>query len=84
MYHAEKKALAALLLLSEERQGVEEEEGAAAAALRVEVNIKMCLDCHEFFRCAARLFARSVECRDGSRLHCFDVTGECSCGGVWR
>ena len=84
-YHAEKKALAALLLPEERSrragEGVEEEE---PAVLRVEVNIKMCLDCHEFFRCAARLFARSVECRDGARLHCFDVNGECSCGGLWR
>jgi len=77
-YHAEKKALAALLLLGD-RPRSRESQG----ALRVEVNFKMCADCHEAFRCAARLWRRHLECRDGARLHRFDPSGRCSCGGMW-
>ena len=74
-HHAEKKALAELL-----RQGSD--------VLTVRVNLKMCADCHAFFKGAAKLVRRRITVHEldtrGSRAHTFDEGGRCSCAGRAR
>ena len=75
-HHAEKKALAALL----------ERDGANAAAdqdLALAVNIKVCADCHEFFKGAALLLGRTIRVQEPGLLHVF-AGGGCSCLDEWR
>ena len=75
-YHAEKKALAHLLADD-------------AAELRVDVNFKMCADCHGFFKAASAVVDRPIHVSEGGRpAHTFR-RGQCSCGdacslGVWK
>ena len=55
-----------------------------AAEPVIEVNFKMCSDCHSAFKAASKLWAgRRVRCHDGSRYHVF-FEGECSCKDTWR
>ena len=69
-YHAEKKALAHLLADD-------------AAELRVDVNFKMCADCHGFFKAASAVVDRPIHVSEGGRpAHTFR-RGECSCGDAW-
>ena len=70
-YHAEKKALAHLLADD-------------AAELRVDVNFKMCADCHGFFKAASAVVDRPIHVSEGGRpAHTFRH-GQCSCGDAWR
>ena len=70
-YHAEKKALAHLLADD-------------AAELRVDVNFKMCADCHGFFKAASAVVDRPIHVSEGGRpAHTFR-RGQCSCGDAWR
>ena len=70
-YHAEKKALAHLL-------------ADGAAELRVDVNFKMCADCHGFFKAASTVVDRPIHVSEGGRpAHTFR-RGQCSCGDAWR
>ena len=69
-YHAEKKALAHLLADD-------------AAELRVDVNFKMCADCHGFFKAASAVVDRPIHVSEGGRpAHTFRH-GQCSCGDAW-
>jgi hypothetical protein len=54
MYHAEKKALASLLLRH-------------APELAMSVNIKMCADCHAFFRHASQMLGQTIQVRSDLR-----------------
>lgn len=67
--HAEKKALAALVERGE--------------ALEMEVNIGVCLDCHEYLKAASRMLRRPITVRERKIEHRF-VDGACSCGDRWR
>ena len=69
-YHCEKKALAALWECD-------------AKEPVVEVNFKMCSDCHNAFKSASRLWFRTIRCNDGARHHTFEA-GKCSCRDSWR
>ena len=61
-YHAEKKALAALLLI--DGGGARGERGCPRRLppARVDVNIRMCADCHACFAHASRYYARELVC----------------------
>ena len=69
MFHAEKKALAALL-------------HAKAADIEIGINFRMCVDCHNAFKCASSYYDKSIVCKDGIQ-HEF-IGGVCSCGDRWR
>jgi pentatricopeptide repeat domain-containing protein 1 len=69
-YHCEKKALAALWECDVQEPAVE-------------VNFKMCSDCHNAFKAASRLWRRAIRCNDGARHHTFE-SGACSCADGWR
>ena len=70
-HHAEKKALAALVA-----RGRGEE-------LCVGINLKMCADCHAFFKGASRVLGRQIRVQEPKMLHVFE-RGECSCADGWR
>ena len=76
-FHADKKALAAALAEADSGPQV------PLPSVHVKVSIKMCVDCHEFFKEASKLLQRRIICDDGSHHHVFD-DGECSCGDRWR
>ena len=70
-FYCEKKALAALWECD-------------ASEPAIEVNFKMCNDCHTAFKVASRLWVgRSIRVNDGSRHHVF-CNGVCSCNDTWR
>ena len=67
-YHSEKKALA--FILSEEDDG---------DIIKINVNMRMCVDCHNFFCNVSKLYPKKViQCIDPKMKHIF-VSGECSC-----
>ena len=76
-FHADKKALAAALAEADSGPQV------PLPSVHVKVSIKMCVDCHEFFKQASKMLQRRIICDDGSHHHVFD-DGECSCGDRWR
>ncbi|KAJ4901165.1 Pentatricopeptide repeat-containing protein [Raphanus sativus] len=51
-------------------------------AIRIRKNLRICGDCHVFFKLASRLEKRSVVIRDPIRYHHFE-DGKCSCGDYW-
>ena len=66
-YHAEKKALAHLW-----NQNV--------MKIDISVNLRMCRDCHSFFKAFTKYYSdRSVCCTDPRTRHIFE-NGQCSCG----
>ena len=70
--HPEKKALAELL-----RRKVQGD-------LSIDVNIKLCADCHEFFKAAAKLLGRTIRVNEPRLTHVFGGgDGECSCNDEW-
>ena len=74
--HAEKKALAVLLLEHLDRPG--------SVDLNVDVNFKMCVDCHAFFKAASVHFnLRLTATERGRPSHDFS-RGSCSCNDRWR
>jgi pentatricopeptide repeat protein len=79
MNHAEKKALAQLLL-DETRNP---QDRPSFASLSVEINFKMCADCHAYFKGASALLGRRITVKEPTMLHVF-VDGECSCNNSWR
>ena len=70
--HAEKRALAAALETHDKGE-----------AVSIDVNFKMCADCHAFVKAASQLTRRRITVREPALLHTF-VDGECSCGDRWR
>jgi len=70
--HAEKRALADLLARN-------------ATTLSIGINMKVCLDCHDYIQAASVMFRRDVVVREPRKLHKFSSKfGNCSCGGKWR
>ena len=79
MNHAEKKALAQLLL-DEARNP---QDRSSFTTLSVEINFKMCADCHAYFKGASALLGRRITVKEPAILHVFE-DGECSCNNSWR
>ncbi|KAL0889569.1 hypothetical protein Bca101_013552 [Brassica carinata] len=50
--------------------------------IRIRKNLRICGDCHVFFKLASKLEKRSVVIRDPIRYHHFE-DGKCSCGDYW-
>lgn len=75
-YHSEKLAVAFGMLDG----GVP--AGKAGKAVRVVKNLRICRDCHEFFKCLSRVIAREIVVRDVNRYHSFEG-GSCRCGDLW-
>ncbi|KAI0499645.1 hypothetical protein KFK09_017853 [Dendrobium nobile] len=51
-------------------------------ALRVIKNLRICGDCHEFFKYVSRIIGRDIVVRDVNRYHRFEE-GACSCKDCW-
>ncbi|KAL4036193.1 hypothetical protein IC575_004920 [Cucumis melo] len=71
MYHSEKLALAFGLLNSP-----------LDCTLRIVKNLRICLDCHEFFKVVSLVYKRYIVVRDRNRFHHF-FEGFCSCRDYW-
>ncbi|VVB04032.1 unnamed protein product [Arabis nemorensis] len=50
--------------------------------IRIRKNLRICGDCHVFFKLASKLENRSIVIRDPIRYHHFQ-DGKCSCGDYW-
>lgn len=50
--------------------------------LRITKNLRICDDCHAFFKIASEISQRTLVVRDASRFHHFE-RGLCSCGDFW-
>ncbi|XP_060205021.1 pentatricopeptide repeat-containing protein At2g02980, chloroplastic-like [Lycium barbarum] len=70
IYHSEKLALAYGLLYSSE------------PTLRIMKNLRICQDCHQFFKLASAIYKRNIVVRDIKRFHHF-TGGLCSCKDYW-
>ncbi|KAG9439739.1 hypothetical protein H6P81_019904 [Aristolochia fimbriata] len=70
MYHSEKLALAFGLLRT---SGLE---------IRIVKNLRVCRDCHSFFKIVSQVYRRTIIVRDRNRFHHF-VEGVCSCKDYW-
>lgn len=71
MYHSEKLALAFGLLKSP-----------SGLTLRIVKNLRICQDCHGFFKVVSKVYGRHLSVRDRNRFHHF-VGGVCSCKDYW-
>ena len=71
MYHSEKLALAFGLLNSP-----------LDCTLRIVKNLRICSDCHEFFKVVSLVYKRYIVVRDRNRFHHFSE-GVCSCRDYW-
>ncbi|XP_049408426.1 putative pentatricopeptide repeat-containing protein At3g08820 [Solanum stenotomum] len=69
--HSEKLALA-FGLLSTKHSDV----------IRIIKNLRICGDCHTFFKLVSKITEREIILRDNNRFHCF-LKGSCSCGDYW-
>ncbi|KAL0866545.1 hypothetical protein Bca101_045663 [Brassica carinata] len=69
--HSEKLALAFGLIATPE-----------GSLLRITKNLRVCGDCHSFFKFASLVTRREIIVRDANRFHCFKE-GSCSCGDYW-
>ncbi|KAK7317847.1 hypothetical protein RJT34_02419 [Clitoria ternatea] len=52
------------------------------APIRVKKNLRICIDCHTFFKLACKIVSREIVVRDINRFHHFK-DGSCSCGDYW-
>uniref|UniRef100_A0A0D9WBF7 Protein kinase domain-containing protein n=1 Tax=Leersia perrieri TaxID=77586 RepID=A0A0D9WBF7_9ORYZ len=58
------------------------EEGGDGEVIRVYKNLRVCGDCHEFFKGLSVVVRRVMVVRDANRFHRFQ-NGVCSCGDYW-
>ncbi|KVH89504.1 pentatricopeptide repeat-containing protein At5g04780, mitochondrial-like [Cynara cardunculus var. scolymus] len=70
-YHSEKLAVAFGVIATPSR-----------APIRVKKNLRVCVDCHTFFKYVCKVVAREIVVRDINRFHHFK-NGSCSCGDYW-
>ncbi|VAH54797.1 unnamed protein product [Triticum turgidum subsp. durum] len=84
--HSERLAVGLWLLHHGERHRgdgeEEEEEGGRREVIRVYKNLRVCGDCHEFFKGLSRVVGRAMVVRDANRFHRFQ-DGACSCKDYW-
>jgi len=52
------------------------------APIRVKKNLRICIDCHTFFKFVCKIVSREIIVRDINRFHHFR-NGSCSCGDYW-
>ncbi|XP_068655201.1 pentatricopeptide repeat-containing protein At3g62890-like [Aristolochia californica] len=71
IYHSEKLALAFGLLRT-----------SSGSEIRIVKNLRVCRDCHSFFKIVSRVYRRIVIVRDRNRFHHFGG-GVCSCKDYW-
>ena len=84
VHHGEKKALAALLRAEEDSDSEpSRNERDRGGPLAVDINFKMCADCHAFFKACSAKLDRQLHVREPSTVHVFQG-GACSCKGAWR
>ncbi|XP_055812292.1 putative pentatricopeptide repeat-containing protein At3g08820 [Solanum dulcamara] len=69
--HSEKLALAFGLLSTK-----------PSDVIRIIKNLRICGDCHTFFKLVSKITEREITLRDNNRFHCF-LKGSCSCGDYW-
>ncbi|WMV44465.1 hypothetical protein MTR67_037850 [Solanum verrucosum] len=69
--HSEKLALAFGLLSTK-----------PSDVIRIIKNLRICGDCHTFFKLVSEITEREIILRDNNRFHCF-LNGSCSCGDYW-
>ncbi|PHU06288.1 putative pentatricopeptide repeat-containing protein [Capsicum chinense] len=69
--HSEKLALAFGLLRTRPSE-----------VIRIIKNLRICGDCHTFFKHVSKISEREIILRDNNRFHCF-LKGSCSCGDYW-
>ncbi|KAK7270293.1 hypothetical protein RIF29_23325 [Crotalaria pallida] len=50
--------------------------------IRITKNLRVCDDCHNFFKIASEVSQRALIVRDANRFHHFE-RGHCSCGDFW-
>lgn len=70
-YHSEKLALAFSLISNNSND-----------AIRITKNLRVCGDCHMFFKVVSKIIGREIIVRDTNRFHRF-VSGSCSCNDYW-
>ncbi|EOA13182.1 hypothetical protein CARUB_v10026208mg [Capsella rubella] len=70
-YHSEKLALAYVILKS-----------SPGSEIRIQKNIRMCSDCHNWIKAVSKLLNRVIIMRDRIRFHRFE-DGLCSCKDYW-
>ena len=78
--HSERLAVGLWLLHHREHdhgEGKGKEE-----VIRVYKNLRVCSDCHEFFKGLSRVLDRALVVRDANRFHRFQ-DGVCSCKDYW-
>ncbi|CAL9187101.1 unnamed protein product [Musa hybrid cultivar] len=68
LHHSEKLALAFALMNT----------SASKTNLKIMKNLRICEDCHKFFKLASSYLQKEIIVRDANRFHHF-VDGECSC-----
>ncbi|KAJ0988787.1 hypothetical protein J5N97_007143 [Dioscorea zingiberensis] len=71
LHHSEKLAFAFGLITTEE-----------GSAIRIVKNLRVCDDCHLFFKLASKYYGRKIMLRDYHRFHHFS-DGSCSCSDYW-
>ncbi|XP_020104755.1 pentatricopeptide repeat-containing protein At5g66520-like [Ananas comosus] len=71
MHHSEKLALAFALLRTQ-----------SGSVIRIAKNLRVCGDCHTFFKLVSRVYRRKIVVRDRIRFHHFS-DGVCSCRDYW-
>nr|CAD1836077.1 unnamed protein product [Ananas comosus var. bracteatus] len=72
-HHSERLAVAFAVLSGAAPKGKE---------LRVVKNLRICGDCHEFFKYVSRVIEREIVVRDVNRYHRFQ-NGSCTCRDYW-
>lgn len=70
-YHSEKLAIAFGIMSLPHGQ-----------TIRIQKNLRICGDCHDFAKILAKMESRSIVIRDPIRYHHFQ-SGLCSCGDYW-
>ncbi|XP_074576060.1 pentatricopeptide repeat-containing protein At2g02980, chloroplastic-like [Curcuma longa] len=71
MHHSEKIALAFGLVRTQH-----------GSDLRIVKNLRICVDCHTFFKFVSKVYQRNIVVRDNNRYHHF-AGGICSCKDYW-
>ncbi|KAL4180417.1 hypothetical protein AMTRI_Chr13g91970 [Amborella trichopoda] len=71
LYHSERLALAYGLISTPK-----------GSTLRIIKNLRVCGDCHNWFKIVSKIVDREIILRDNKRFHHFK-DGRCSCGDYW-
>lgn len=78
LWHSEKLALCFGLM----NEAEEEEEKGSCVVIRIVKNLRVCEDCHTFFKLVSKVYEREIIVRDRTRFHRYK-DGLCSCRDYW-